>query len=473
MASPNVSFDTIPSGLRKPGQYVEYNTRLAVRNLPTNEQTVLIVGQRLAGGATPALTPIDIFSGDQAASAFGAGSLAHRAAVAAIKANKYVTLTVIAVDDAAAGQPAKGTVEFAGTATADGAFALYVANDRVDVATYADDTAAMIAARLVDTITQTEALPVTATLADAKVTITAKNKGEMGNAIKLDQFNRSAGVTATITAMAGGLNDPDISPALDAVFGATYNIYVSCWNTQATLTKLRDHLKTISNAIEKRSAIGVVGTPDTLSTGTTLAGALNAERITIGWHRGSVCLPAEIAAGYAAVVASETDPARPLNTLVIEGLDVTPVTMRPSRTEQEKALHNGVTPLEIGPGDTVQIVRAITTYTKNSTGADDPALLDLTTIRTLDYFRKAVVQRVALRFPRDKLSTRTPPKVRSEILDVAIKCEELEILENVDAHKGMLIVEKDSQDANTLNAAIPADIVNGLHIFAGRIDLIL
>lgn len=66
----------------------------------------------------------------------------------------------------------------------------------------------------------------------------------------------------------------------------------------------------------------------------------------------------------------------------------------------------------------VQIMRAITaTYTKNPANVDDPAWR-LTTIRTMDYVRKAVEQRVALRFPRSKLSKRTPPKVRSEILDV-------------------------------------------------------
>ncbi|HFS8922760.1 TPA: phage tail sheath C-terminal domain-containing protein, partial [Citrobacter freundii] len=73
----------------------------------------------------------------------------------------------------------------------------------------------------------------------------------------------------------------------------------------------------------------------------------------------------------------------------------------------------------------------------------------------------------------DKLSTRTPPKVESELLDVLLKLEELEIVENVMANRADLIAEKDSQDANRLNARIPADVVNGLHVFAGRIDLYL
>ena len=75
--------------------------------------------------------------------------------------------------------------------------------------------------------------------------------------------------------------------------------------------------------------------------------------------------------------------------------------------------------------------------------------------------------------PREKLSEKTPPKVRSEILDVLTKLEELEIVEAVEANKPGLIVERDSQDANRLNAKIPTDVVNGLHVFAGRIDLLL
>jgi phage tail sheath gpL-like len=87
--------------------------------------------------------------------------------------------------------------------------------------------------------------------------------------------------------------------------------------------------------------------------------------------------------------------------------------------------------------------------------------------------RKACRERISLRFPRDKLSARTPDKVRSELLDVLYKLEELEIVENVELWKSQLIVERDLQDPNRLNAKIPADVVNGLHVFAGRIDLYL
>ena len=40
MSSPNISFDVIQSSIRKPGQYFEFNTKLAVRTLPANAQKV-------------------------------------------------------------------------------------------------------------------------------------------------------------------------------------------------------------------------------------------------------------------------------------------------------------------------------------------------------------------------------------------------------------------------------------------------
>ena len=101
------------------------------------------------------------------------------------------------------------------------------------------------------------------------------------------------------------------------------------------------------------------------------------------------------------------------------------------------------------------------------------SLLDITTIRTLDYVRASIRTRIALRFPREKLSSKTPAAVRDQIMDVLEQLEELEIVEEVAANADGVICERDLQDPNRLNAKIPCDVVNGLHIFAGRIDLLL
>ena len=362
-----ITFDQIPASIRKPTMAVEFNTKLAVRTLPTNAQKVILIGAMAASGtAATAYQPYEIFDDAMAKVLFGASNL-YGMAVAAMTANPYVRLTCLAL-------PATGAV---------------------------------------------------------------------------------------------------LQTALTAVFGADYNIYVIDSNAQADLTTLRNHLDAISHPLEQRPAIGVSAFTGTVSAGTALASALNSGRITIAWHKNSAEAVREIAAAYAAVIASEEDPARPLNTLWLNGVDVNAIIDRPGRTEQEVALAGGLTPLEVGPGEKVQVVRAITTYTKNAAGANDVSLLDLTSIRTLDYVRKALVERWKLRFPRDKKTVRTKAAVRSETLDVLYKCEELEIVEAVDANKSLLIVQDNLQDPNRLDVRIPADVVNGLHVIGGVIDMYL
>jgi phage tail sheath gpL-like len=366
---------------------------------------------------------------------------------------------------------ATGKLTLTGPATGSGTLSVLVGGIRTDATVVAGDSADAMGSALVTALASRPELPVTVVNVAGTITVTARTKGTTGNDIDLQLLTTATGVTTAVVAMSGGATDPDIAPALAAAFAGGHNIIVSPFSDNTSLTALRTHLDAVSGAIEQRGALGVAGWKKSLSTATTLADTLNSGRITLAWHNGSAKLPCEIAAAYAAVIASEEDPARPLNGLPLNTLDITPIESRPGRTEQENALHNGVTPLEMGPGDRVQIVRAITTSTKNAEGVDDVALLDLTTIRTLDYVRKACRERISLRFPRDKLSTRTGPKVKSELLDVLLKLEELEIVENVMANKDALIVERDLQDSNRLNAAIPADVVNGLHVFAGRIDL--
>ncbi|MCA4121867.1 phage tail sheath subtilisin-like domain-containing protein, partial [Klebsiella pneumoniae] len=370
MSSPNISFDNIPSSIRKPGQYFEFNTKLAVRTLPANAQKVLIVAPMLASGSIDPLVATSVFSGDEAAVYFGYGSVAHLMVVAAINTYAYLDLTVIGVSDAVAGIAAAGTLTITGPASSQGVVSLWVGNTRVDVAVSAADTATLIAAAMKTAIDNQPELPVTATVAAGVLTLTAKNNGAAGNGIRLRAQTTASGTTTAVAAMAGGDIDPDIAPALANVVAAGHNIIISPFSTQTTLTALRTHLDFVSGPMEQRGAIGVAGWPGTLAAGTTLASQLNGGRITLGWHNGSVMLPAEIAAAYGARIASEEDPARPLNTLTL-ALDVTDLASRPGRTEQESALHNGLVPFEVGAGETVQIVRAITTYTRNASGVDD------------------------------------------------------------------------------------------------------
>lgn len=472
MASPNISFETIPSSIRVPGVYTEFNTKLAVRNLPVNPQKVIIIAQALAAGTHDLLKPVQVFSDGDAEQYFGAGSQAHLMVRQAIRNNPYISLSVIGLADAAAAIKATATLTFTGNATSQGVATAMISGIKYQTAVTTGATPADIATKLAAVINAEVDTPVVATNAAGVITLTAKHGGVCGNEISVTASTTAKAVYIATTAMSGGDVNPDVDDALSVIAGEHYQIIASPFSDVDNARKLREHIDYVSGSIEQRGAVGVMGHRGSMATGTTLTQQINSGRVVTAWLNKVSETNAMIAAGFAAVLAFEEDPAIPLNHLEIKGLTPPAAADTPTFAEYNTALYNGLAPLEI-VNNRVQIMRAITTYTKNATGTDDPSLLDVTTIRTLDYTRMAINQRMALRFPREKLSEKTPPKVRSEILDVLTKMEELEFIEAVEANKNKLIVERDSQDVNRLNTAIPADVVNGLHVLANRIDLYL
>lgn len=468
-----IQFSDIPGSIRKPGKYFEFNTKLAVRSLPANRQTLLLVGQRTSSGSVAEKIATAVISDTEAATLFGAGSQLHLMARAALLANPYVALYAIALDDADASSAATGTVTISYPASASGTLTLWVGNAHVNVGITSGDTAAEIAAALKDAINAETALPVTAAASDGIVTLTAKNAGTQGNGIGLITETTNSCVATVVAPMAAGEVDPSLAAALAATASEPYDIIACPYNDATSLAALKSHLDTMSGPIEQRPGIGVFGLSGLYADAVTLASGVNSARIVCAYLRDTRSLTCELAAAFASMIAYEEDPARPINTLSLSGIHAPAISSRLTRTEQENCLYNGITPLEVGPGGSPQIVRAVTTYTVDANGVADVSMLDLATIRTLDYVRKACRERIALRFPREKLNAATVKSVRSELLDVLYRLEELEIVENVEANKDYLVVERNGRDANRIDARIPADVVNGLHVVAGRIDLIL
>ena len=203
MTSANVSFDKIQTSTRKPGVYVEWNTKLAVRNLPTNKQRVLLIAQHSNPKAGKLTALANIYSAADVAAAYGAGSQAHLMALAAIKAYAYADLSLITVADNEAGVAATGNITITGNA------------DTLTVGVAANATAATVASAVKAAIDAETSLPVTATASEGLVTLTAKNKGTHGNHIRIRTGNTAEGITVAVKAMSGGDADADIGPALN------------------------------------------------------------------------------------------------------------------------------------------------------------------------------------------------------------------------------------------------------------------
>ncbi|EAN8606675.1 phage tail protein [Salmonella enterica] len=474
----------ISASTRVPGTYVGFDFSRAGRALAADGQSVVILGQRL-GGTVAALTPTDVFSGNEAAQYFGRGSQVHRMVMRAIDANSNIQLSVCALDDDPAGVAATGSVMLSGTASGTGQVRLQVAGTTVAIAVATGDKAEDLTPRLAAAFSAFPDLPVTAAAEDVVtgkdaggndvtapgVVLTARNKGACGNQVGLTLTVTAEGLTGTLSPLTGGQGDPDIAPALAAIFSAGHTLIVTPYSTDEALRTLATHLDNVSGPTEQRAAFGVLGWRDSLSTGITLTGNANAKRLTVGWHNHSVLPDGELAAVYAARIVSEDDPSEPLDNLSLPGLDITPREYWPMRTEEEKALHNGLTPFRV-QGSTVQVVRAISTYVKNAAGINDATLLDITTLRTLDYVRVAWRTRMAQRFPNGgKLTDHRLRQVKSETLDVLYQLESLEMVEKVQQYQDQVMVLPNKQDDTRADVSIPASVVRGLHILTGTIYL--
>ena len=476
----SISFDNIPTSIRKPGIVTEYNTTLAVQGLPANAQKIALLAQKTSSGIGSDSTSVAVFSENDLVLYGGTGSIAHLSGKAIFDANPNVQMDLVPLDDGA-GTDSTGTITITGIdATTAGTIETWVGNVRVESSVAVGDSTDTVASSIQTAISAIEhTMPVTSAVADNVISLYARNYGTLGNNIPVSsKMFANSDSTATIVQPTGGATDPSIATALTNIYPGDYDIIVNTLNNSTALGLLSTHLTDRASPTEDRPAIGVFGYTEVQATIETLCGTtLNAGRMSCGYlkytkttERGH-SLDYEIAGAYAAVIAGEQDPARPLNGLVLPGIAPCAEESKLSRSQQESLLLNGVTPLENVTGSKVAIVRSISTYTTSASGYADVSLLDLMTIRTLDYTKLAVETRLGLVFPRSKLSQRTPAKVRTQVINVLLQLEEQEILENVEANLDMVIVERNANDPNRIDIKIPADVVNGLHVIAQRIDL--
>jgi len=464
--------NTLPSSTRKPGVYAGFDTSRGSANLPANAWRALIIAQRLEAGTVAGLVPTPVFSAPAAAGFFGAGSPAHLMAAIAIANNSQLDLTVITVDDAPESTKATGSITIGGTATGSGTSTLMVGNVKFDVGTSTDDDATATAAALIEVMGTVPGLPVTYSQDGSTINFTAKNAGTIGNSILLSFESDASGITlANLVDMNGGAVDPDLTELLDAVFATRYHCIITQFADPDNLLRQKTNVDTVSGKIEQRGERFYYSAGLALASVTTLASGVNFERSGTPYFRGTPSLPCEVAAAFGGYRCSVSDPSLSLDGDELVGLGLPAVADRLSRTEQEMCLHNGVTPIEVGPDGSVQIVRAITNYVVDSHGIADDTLLDDTTIATLDYVRDVVraIARPKKATPRTAASYRDLIYARLKQLSAP----SVEILLPIDDYKADLIVEANPSDrpAGWFRVAIPAPVVPGLHVLDETIVL--
>lgn len=446
-----------------------------------------------AGSTATVNVPLPIASQAQADAAFGKGSqlaCMFRAYFANNWANEVWGLPVAEGSNAAT-----GTITVATPATAAGTLHLYIGGVHVPVAVAASDTASAIALAIVAAITANPNLPVSAPAPTVgAVTINCKGKGTYGNDILLqDNYYGAiggelmpAGVTLTYVPMATGAGVPTFTTAISNL-GETEIEFVAlpftdttsllAWETEFGFSDtgrwgfIRQHYGHIFSAMRASYA-------DLLTFG-TVSPRNCAQLSVMGVEMTSPSPVWEWAAAYTAKAARAlgNDPARPLQTLHLESILPAKTTGRFLMSELNALSMAGVATQRTLSDNIPMIARESTTYVKNLYGVTDDAYEVVTTMATLAKLLRNQRQAITSKFPRHKLAndgTRfgagqaivTPKIIKAELVAQYRMDEFNGLVEDAQAFKNNLVVERDPNDPNRVNVLYPPDLVNQLRVFA-------
>lgn len=482
-----ISFNEIPSGKLTPGAILEIDNSRAVPGQANLPHKVLVIAQKLASGSATEATLLRIFNSKMADDYFGVGSTLALMLKTVLRNTQGVQLFAMALDDAAGAAAASCTITVTGPASANGTIALYVNDKKVNVPVLNGDLADTIATAIHTKLVADPELPVTASVTTNVVTVTAKNKGTLGNQMvvahtflgKAGSEELPGGVSLAITAMSGGATDPSVSTAIAALTEETFDHIVHPYTDTTNLASMKMEMDSRWGAARMLYGHTYGAKKDTLSNLSTFVTSLNNRNNTIIGFAGSLTPSWIWASAYAGQCAwsLSIDPARPLQTLPLIGVMATKPEDRFTLEEQNVLLSLGMATFTVDDDGTVRIQRAVTTYKKNASNVPDPSYRDTETMATLQRLAQEVRIRIAQKFPRVKLAPNgsrigfgqalvTPNDVRAELVALFSEWEERGLVHDFTQFKQDLLVEINADDPNRLDVLLPPNLVNQLRITA-------
>lgn len=248
----------------------------AVTQVAQQEQKILVLGQKVAGGSA--------ISGElnqsiqtNADSLAGPNSLGAAMVRAVRAANKDTQVDAIFLDDDGSAVDATGSIVFSGTATESGEIFVTIGSERnhkLSVPVASGDTNIVVGDALVSAIAGDPNIPVGGVNTIGTVAITALNGGSSGNDIPIEIRGSVAGITAVLTGMTGGATNPSLTGVFDVIGEARYQTVIWQWaDTLPELTSFVDNRFNVTDGI--LDVLGYVGLSDTFANHLATVGALN------------------------------------------------------------------------------------------------------------------------------------------------------------------------------------------------------
>ena len=405
-------------------------------------------------------------------------------------------LWVLPIAQAAAGVPSTAHLTVTAAATSAGTLPIYVAGRKVQIAVAAGEPVATTAKNIELAINADPSMPVTALVGVAgAVDFTNKLKGVEGNEIDIRLAYGGAlaaeqvpvGLTITMPVggkMTGGSGTIDLSAALLNLGDEIYEYVATGFTDSNALSDLEleygftdvgrwGWMRQLYGHIfgcYKGALSALLALGPTQNSGVVSVMGVEANSPTPSWAW---------AAAYAAKAARAllNDPARPLQTLALEGCLPAPKHQRFTKAQCNQLSGVGIATQGVNDDGIPAILRESTTYQKNVYGQGDDAYELVPTLATLAALFRSQRFAITSKYPRHKLAddgTRfgagqaivTPNIIKAELVAQYRQDEFLGRVENARAFKQNLIVERDANDPNRVNVLYPPDLINQLRIFA-------
>ena len=480
-----IAFTHYPTSNRVPGVFIEMDPSQA--NTGTALQSTILIGQKTAAGTAVVDTPVEVSSVAQVLSLCGQGSILAAMAQRYLDRDPFGDLWLLPVADPVAGAAATGTITVTGTASASGTLNIYIAGQRVQVAVNSGDAPAIIGPNINIAINAADDLPVTSTAVAGVVTLTALNKGLLGNDIQLQQNylgNAGAeyavpGVTLAFAPMAGGTANPTLTNGLANLSSHPFDFIVTPYTDTVSLDALKNFLADDVGRWSWQQMIyggAFSAFRGTLGTCSAFGNARNDQHVSVMALNGSPDPVWIWAAEYGAAAAASlrVDPGLPLQ-YINTTLQAAPVAARFTISERNTLLYDGMSTSRVGPDNTVIIERAATTYQKNAAGATDNSYLDVETMYGLMFVARDLSNYLLTRYARKKLVSDTTvilagsncvnaPMIRASVISEYRALEAAGYVQNSRQFAANVLVE----DAGNglVKVLAPVDLVNQLRQIA-------
>ncbi|MEM6495632.1 MAG: phage tail sheath subtilisin-like domain-containing protein [Pseudomonadota bacterium] len=482
-----IAFDNIPADLRVPLFYAE----LGSGGTPFDSaERLLLIGQKLAAGTATANEPVLVTNATLAEETlFGTGSMLADMVKTARQNAPFQEIWALPLDDAGVATAATGTVDFTAATfplTTTTVFTVYVAGEEYNVTATTASTATTVGDSLIAEINADTRAPVTAANAAGVVTLTAKQAGTLGNSVDVrtnllgDESPASAQVT--ITAMAGGAGDPDITAGLANVGDSDFLWFAMPYADATNIAAMSALLSDVSgrwSPLQQLYGHAVTVSYNTVANLSTLGNSLNDQHLTIVGVNDMPSAPWNLAAALGAKVALHlSDPpelSRPLQFIELQGIVAPRISSRFNVTDRNTLLFDGIATIRYTRTGAVQIERLITTYSTNAAGATDATFLDIQTLAQAQYILRYLRNKVLTRHGRQGLAdddsapingVARPIDIRNTLIAGYGELAALAVVEGQDAFERNLVVERNAIDYTRVDVSLPFDVINQLRVLA-------